>query len=491
MNPLGCRYNNAIEKGSLVGSGETSKKQDLIIVGGGFSGLCTATMAAQKNPELSIAIFDDSEQLGLGIAYATTDPDHRLNGPAVVHSMEPADLLHLSRWCHENEIVDDDPDAVTRYGLFIRRSDYAKYMQAFLPKHVTHIRAKIKSLEPGANHGCTVTSTDGQTHHAKAVVLAVGNPPQHIPAPMQAYAEHPAIITNPWDRSAIAAINAKASVLIIGASLTAADQICSLLGQGHLGPIQVISRHGLRPTQWPLPTKDAQLPDIEAVINDPPESWITDTLNEAATVRNLTRAVRSRIKQSKEKHETWELAFDEVRNKVWQIWPQFSATEKKRFLRRLRPYYDVYRFRIPPQTAQTLADAENSGQLSFRRASLIDIAVVDNAISASLKHKSQLSSEAFDVVINCTGFDLSARPAPDTLCGGLVQSGHLSPDPCGVGFQTDQNARCIDLSGNGQKSLRMVGPQTAGTWGDPLSAVFIGFQVRRMMPDLMATLNAR
>jgi uncharacterized NAD(P)/FAD-binding protein YdhS len=485
------RIQQALRQGISVSSKNPHISTDLIIVGGGLSGICTAITALRNNPDLSVRLIDESEHLGQGVAYATTDPDHRLNGPTAVHSLVPTDLLHLSRWCHENEIIDDDPDATTRYGLFIRRGDYAKYMQELLPDAVAHTRARAESIRVNPADGCELTTNDGQHIRAKAIVLAVGNPAQHVPKPMQAFAEHAGVITDPWDRAAIGAVNPDASVLIVGSSLTAADQICSLLGQGHRGAIQVISRNGLRPTLWPLPPKNAPVLDIESVVNDPPETWIQETLDESPTIRALTRVVRQRIKTLRDQNEPWAPAFEEVRNKVWQIWPQFSAKEKQRFIRRLRPYYDIYRFRTPPQTAQILAGAESAGQLSFRQASLTEVDLKGDALSVGLKHLGQSSTETFDVLINCTGFDMAAPPAPDSLCAGLVSDGHLSRDPSGIGFQTDQHGRCRDQFGNYQDLLRMVGPQTAGTWGDPLSVIFIGLQVRRMMPNLLATLTER
>jgi len=86
---------------------------------------------------------------------------------------------------------------------------------------------------------------------------------------------------------------------------------------------------------------------------------------------------------------------------------------------------------------------------------------------------------------------MTAPPAPGSLCAGLLSDGYLSHDPCGIGFQTDRYGRCIDQRGDAQNLLRMVGPQTAGAWGDPLSVVFIGLQIRRMMPDLLTTLSMR
>jgi uncharacterized NAD(P)/FAD-binding protein YdhS len=289
------------------------------------------------------------------------------------------------------------------------------------------------------------------------------------------------------------AIAKDAHVLLVGASLTAADMICTLLAQGHGGPIDVISRHGLRPTHGPLPPEDRPaLPDIEAVFEAPTPPWVEAVMDSTPTVRALTRAMRCRINELKQAGEAWETGFDELRNVVSRVWPDLSAREKRRFLDRLRPWYDVYRFRIPPQTHQLIQAAEQRDQVRFHRASLADTTSDGDRLVAHLDTRPRMGCEQpgrhwflrVDALVNCTGFDLGARPADGTLLARLLADGLLVPDPSGVGYQTDHSARCVDSAGNARQGLCLVGPQTAGAWGDPLGTIFIALQIRRMLPGL-------
>ena len=60
----------------------------------------------------------------------------------------------------------------------------------------------------------------------------------------------------------------------------------------------------------------------------------------------------------------------------------------------------------------------------------------------------------------------------------------LVQDPSGVGYRTDPLARCINSNDVAQPNLHLVGPQTAGAWGDPLGTIFIAMQIRRMLDGI-------
>ena len=47
----------------------------------------------------------------------------------------------------------------------------------------------------------------------------------------------------------------------------------------------------------------------------------------------------------------------------------------------------------------------------------------------------------------------------------------------------------LDAAGNPQPTLRAIGPPTAGVFGDPLGVPFISGQIRRILPDVLRTLD--
>jgi uncharacterized NAD(P)/FAD-binding protein YdhS len=95
----------------------------------------------------------------------------------------------------------------------------------------------------------------------------------------------------------------------------------------------------------------------------------------------------------------------------------------------------------------------------------------------------------FDAVINCTGLDASCGAHDNALLASLLAHGAIRRDPTGVGFEVDAQGRPLDRDGQPQPRLRMVGPPTAGTFGDPLGVLFIAPQVRRVVGAMLAGLD--
>jgi uncharacterized NAD(P)/FAD-binding protein YdhS len=67
----------------------------------------------------------------------------------------------------------------------------------------------------------------------------------------------------------------------------------------------------------------------------------------------------------------------------------------------------------------------------------------------------------------------------------------LQRDATGVGFAVDLRCRPIGLDERAHRRLRVVGPPTAGTLGDPLGTLFIAPQIARVVAGMLADLGVR
>ncbi|MGA1043066.1 MAG: hypothetical protein ACO3S9_06290, partial [Burkholderiaceae bacterium] len=105
--------------------------------------------------------------------------------------------------------------------------------------------------------------------------------------------------------------------------------------------------------------------------------------------------------------------------------------------------------------------------------------------------KDKTITQTADALVNCTGFDLAGEIDPESFAGNLVKRGLLIRDGTGVGFRVDQDCQVIGPTGDSMSRLRLVGPATAGVFGDSLGAMFIAVQVHRMLPSLFQTLSHR
>ena len=71
-----------------------------------------------------------------------------------------------------------------------------------------------------------------------------------------------------------------------------------------------------------------------------------------------------------------------------------------------------------------------------------------------------------------------------------MRKGWLTPYACGIGFAVDEHCHALSAKGTKQPAVRVIGPPTAGTFGDPLGAMFIAAQIYRILPDMLSSLEA-
>ncbi len=482
----------------------------LVIVGGGFSGACLAVQLVRGSVRpLAITIIDPAERVGRGLAYGAVDPDHRLNAPTFSHSLLPEDAWHLSRWCLEQGILQQDPQAMRPDGAaYIRRSDYGRYLEQTLRDHahwpatgstIRHCRDTAVALGlPG--EPLAVQTAAGDCLPADQVFVATGNPLPRLQPPFPpALAGHPRIIENPLDTARLSGIDPQARVLLVGAGLTSLDVLSTLLRCDHRGPVEVVSRRGLRPrSQAPVAPVLARAQSLQAIAAMPaamaldrvhglPAAW----LSAAATppdVRRWLRALRLRIREVQAGGGAWYQAFDDIRDSVWQLWPTLPVTQQRRFIARLRTWYDVHRFRAPPQNEEMVEAACKQGRVHFLAARLRAVTVSPDgeAIEVTMRRRGDGDdvTETYDAVINCTGLDPVAGLAGNPFLDSLVQGGWIRRDPCGLGFEADAACRAVGRDGVARAMLRLVGPPTVGSFGDPIGAVFISLQIHRMLAEV-------
>lgn len=487
----------------------TSMKLDhsprrITIVGGGFSGVSAAVQLVRHSPQpLAITLIEPRERVGPGLAYATHDPDHRLNGPTWIHSIDPVDGEHFTRWCEQQGVFEADPQAVQPNGAaFVRRSVFGAYLEDMVRTHAhwAPTGSTIRTLQDRAIDAwhaegrITAVTEKGQTLTADLLLLATGNAEPRLQAPFDpGLARHPAVIENPLNTARLLAIPRHARLLLVGSGLTSLDVVSTLQRQGHAGQTVVVSRRGLQPRPQPLATGAVTPPtgrqNLDRLFDNPP-SFLTQT---EPTLRAWVRALRKQIRASADQGLGWNPPFDELRDSVWQLWPTLPTAQKRRFLRRLRTWYDVHRFRSPPQTEAICRAAQVAGRVVYRAARLVSVQPVADGAGLQVWLKgpcdAQALTENFDVVINCTGLDVASRTASNPLLNALVQRGWLQTDDCGIGYAVDERCRLVGADGQSTPAVRLIGPPTLGTFGDPGGAMFIAAQVHRLLPDLLLSLG--
>lgn len=467
----------------------------IAIVGGGFAGVSAAVQLVRRSPApLAITLIEARERIGPGLAYATRDPDHRLNGPTGLHSVDPLDGGHFTRWCEARGVFDHDPRARQPSGAaFVRRAVLGDYLEDQVRAHAQGapsgstlhtVRARAIGAVPRGDETLVLTD-QGPPVAADLLLLATGNALPRLPAPLDpALAAHPGVIENPLDTARLLDIPRTARVLVIGSGLTALDAICTLARQGHTGGAVLLSRRGLRPR--PQPPFSGPLPAPEGRdnldrVHGPAPAWL---LQAEPSARAWLRALRDRVRAA---NGHWYPDFDALRDTVWQLWPRLPLAQQRRFLRRLRPWYDVHRFRSPPPTEAIVNAAIAEGRVRPVAARLRDLRAEGGTLVARWQAAGDDAPHTarFDAVVNCTGLDVASRTAGNPLLRALVDQGWLHPDGVGLGYAVDAQCRPIGRDGAVRDRLRLVGAPTLGTFGDPGGAMYIAAQIHRMLPSVL------
>jgi uncharacterized NAD(P)/FAD-binding protein YdhS len=411
------------------------------VIGGGFSGLLTAIHLLVRDPALVVRLVERAPRFGRGRAYQTRHPDHLLNVRASNMSAFPDQPDHFRRWLEAQG--DGGPDA------FVSRARYGDYLQSLLREAVSHPSCAGRFLLE-ADEAVSVAQADGRlrvglslgrSFEADAVVLALGLlPPAAPPGADREVLSHPGYVADPWRLDAATA--PQGDILLIGSGLTMVDVALSLAGEGRR--LTALSRHGLI-SRSHAPTAGA--PPPEGVLSTP-----------RAALRTL------RVQAAK---VGWREAVDGIRPLTAGIWRSWPLSQRRRFLRHARPWWDVHRHRMAPVIAARLSGLVVSAELEVLagRLETVEVEGADFRVRYRPRGERQAVARRFAALVNCTG----PRGDPETVSAGLIadlrRQGALRRDPLGLGLDVDDDLRVIGADGRASAGLFAVGPLTrAAVW---------------------------
>ena len=468
------------------------------IIGGGFTGASVAIHLSRKSAvPLDILVVEPSAELGRGVAYGSTDPDHRINGPTIQHSLYPDDGGHFDNWCRITGVFADDPECRDGAGrAFVRRAVMGRYVGHELAVHqrdnssgssIRHIQDRAVNARIDG-HGFMVSLAANEGLACDLLVITTSNaPPALLPAFHGAVAGHAAFYSDPWDLPRLEEIASDARILIVGTGLTMADVAIAVLRERPGARITAVSRRGLLPQgQRRVPREDtiAQAMDCEVPA-------FVERHGTPNSVRVLLRALRGDARNRIAEGSEWQVAVDELREAAHHLWPALSIQEQSRFGRHLAPWYETYRFRYPPQTEVKVQALIAAGRLTPRAAAIVSAQPRQERIEVTTRRRGQddLTIEEFDAVINCTGPERKPGQTGDPFLQNLVSGGLLVNHPLGLGLVVDDLFRAQNREGRHEGRLRVIGPLSRGRLGETNGVPHTGVHIVRVLHDILAELD--
>jgi uncharacterized NAD(P)/FAD-binding protein YdhS len=275
---------------------------------------------------------------------------------------------------------------------------------------LTHLREKVQSISRPNGQTFCLECGNAQSLRAAQVVVALGNDLTGTPAP--------APLLSPWHAPSIEKASHTKRIAILGTGLTAIDTVLALEEKNSKAQYTLISRRGL----LPLPHA-ASLPDA-------PE--VQKALSEFLSIPSLGGKLRY-FRANCQGFSEWRSLLDALRPHSHRIWSQLSHQEQLRFLRHLKPYWEVHRHRVPEQSLEKIKQLTLTKRLRVMKARVTFHADSIHPVKIYSSHTNQ-EIGLFDCAFDCRGLWNSLPSHKNPVLQSLIDAKLARYDSLGLGI---------------------------------------------------------
>ena len=400
---------------------------DIAIIGGGLSGTLLAHYLLQEDKfPLTVYLFEkDYHQLSRGIAYRASTEGQLLNVPAgrmSLHNHQPDDFYkwlcaHVSKEIQPEEFVPRSLFGTYLKEVFQKSIDQAKYVTV---RVITDEVMDIIKHEDQLH----VITIKNHTHTVARAVVATGILAPQDPFTVTLDVRFSGLYqSNPWSFRYQDKLKANDHIVLIGMGLTMLDHATSLLKGNKNLILSVFSRRGL------LPLAHAEYE---------PYSFPEYTIIPAADIGTLLRSVRLYYKTHQRKGLDWRDLIDRIRTQVPQLWKALSVQSRSRFIRHLKPYWEIHRHRAPAVILDRVKKAMQEGRFTILKGRIQDVKTTVSTLQLSITNQQKTITLETNFLLNSSGLQQNISLTSDPLLRKLMEHGYMIPDDNGLGTETDE-----------------------------------------------------
>ena len=231
-----------------------------------------------------------------------------------------------------------------------------------------------------------------------------------------------------------------------------ADTVATLDRLGHRGSIVAFSRHGLL---------------SRGNLSGAGATWPGDY--QQGSLRQRLRQIRLDVAYAAQQGLSWQVVLDAVRQQGQRIWQALSVADRQRFLRHLRHYWDVHRYRVAPQVAEVLEARQRTGSLQVQAARLASIENGYLRVCAGMllaRRGGGVQTLSVDHLILTTGPAHRALTDSQPFLQDLARRGLIRADALGMGLEVDSRSRAVAEPHVEALPVLVAGPAARGRFGE-------------------------
>ena len=455
----------------------------VVVIGGGFSGAMTASQILRHGSHLRVVLVERRGTVAEGLAYGTQEPAHLLNVPAARMSAWPDRPDDFLEWAKRR-------DASVQPGQFLPRQWYGDYLRETLHTAARGSHAQLEVLLEEVRRVARHPAGGWMIHlgrstplRANVVVLAIGHRPPSDPLRPVWTGPRDRFLADPWQPFAVSAIPPDETVAILGSGLTAIDTVLSLTQLPRTAPITLVSRTGF------LPQPHATTPFTPVDMGP----FVNELLTAKPRLRavTLSRAIHRRARQHVAAGGDWRAVVDGLRPHTARLWQALSPAERRLFISRIRPFWEVHRHRMAPKIQEQLKALRESGGVVSQPGQVTAAEATQAGVKLTIRPRGNGGPVVgqFDWVINCTGPAPSNRPEANPVIGSLLIQHWVRADELSLGLDVTADGHAVAADGSAVPDLFVVGtlrkPQTWESTAVPelrQQAALVGEQILRNYP---------
>jgi uncharacterized NAD(P)/FAD-binding protein YdhS len=432
----------------------------IAIIGGGLSGTLLAHYLLQEDVHpVTVYLFEkDHQQLSRGIAYRASDETQLLNVPAASMNLYGLPVGDFYHWLQSKEHKHVLP------GDFVSRALFGTYLKEVFHESLDrakHVKVKVITDEVidiiKEEDMLHVLTANGHTYKVTKAVVANGILPPADPFEVTLDIKLTGLYqSNPWNFRYLDQLRNNDHVVLIGTGLTMLDHAAGLLKHNKNIHVTAFSRRGLLPLAH-NPYKAYDFPDYEIIPSE--------------DIGELFLSIKKYYQAHKSNGLHWHDLIDRVRTQVPQFWKALNATSKKRFIRHLKPYWEIHRHRAPQQVLNIVLQAMQEGRFKLLKGKISEVKTHGQGLIIKLVNPNGITRIEVNYLLNSSGLQHNISLTSDPLLRKLLERGYMIPDSNQLGVETDELGalQCV------------VGEKTFLRWGLSAGLQFLNVRLRRKL----------
>jgi uncharacterized NAD(P)/FAD-binding protein YdhS len=198
--------------------------------------------------------------------------------------------------------------------------------------------------------------------------------------------------------------------------------------------------------------------------------------------------VRAEARRAQAEGGDWRPALDALRPHTAALWQAMPEEDRARFLRHLRPWWDIHRHRMPPEAADVIDAARARGQLRIRAGRIQTFETQGDEAVVTFRPRGGGEPQSLRAarVINCSGPGTDFERNQHPLVRQLLRDGAARPDRMRLGLDVTPDCAVRGRDGRAQPGVFAIGPATKGAFWEMTAVPDLRRQAEQLACKLAA-----